>query len=61
MSEYAGLTKTYKHGGENLSKVNNTGIRLGRRQCSRPLNNDFAKPETRRKTSSEANNPLRAI
>ena len=61
MSEYAGQTKTYKHGGENLSKVDNKGIRPGRRQCPRPLNNDFAKPETRRKTCSEANKPLRTI
>ena len=53
MTEHARQNKTYRYDNENLSKVDNRGIRAGWRHCSRLLNNDFgqvfsiSKPETR--------------
>ena len=41
MTWYARQNKTYRYGDENQFKVDNKGIRPGRRHYSRPLNNKF--------------------
>ena len=41
MTEYARENKTYRYGDENLSKVNNKGIKAWWRHIIMLLNNDF--------------------